>query len=122
MPWASDQEDLAARARQIERRMDHWRAVLPLRMVEIDYETLVADLESECRRLIVFLGLEWDPSCLAFNATERAVTKASYWQVRQPLYSSSVGRRGNYPRHLGPLLHGLTGLVPADDGDRFRGR
>lgn len=115
MAWTSDQADLAARARQIERLMDHWRAVLPLRMIEIDYETLVADLEGESRRLIAFLGLEWDPNCLAFDTTERLVTTASYWQVRQPLYKSSVGRWRNYRHHLGPLLHGLTGLVPADD-------
>lgn len=115
MAWTSKQADLAARARQIERLMKHWRAVLPLRMIEIDYETLVADLEGESRRLIAFLGLEWDPNCLAFDTTERLVTTASYWQVRQPLYKSSVGRWRNYRRHLGPLLHGLTGLVPAGE-------
>jgi hypothetical protein len=88
--------------------------VVPLRMLEVRYEDLVANLEAESRRLIAFLGLEWEPACLAFHETERPVFTASLWQVRQPLYSSSVGRWRNYRTHLGPLLEGLKGLVPDD--------
>ena len=95
--------------------MQHWRKVLPIRVLEIRYEALVAGLEDESRRLIDFLGLEWDPACLAFHETERAVMAASRWQVRQPVYSGSVGRWRHYRQHLGPLLHELDGLVPADD-------
>ena len=116
LSWTSDQIDLAVRAREIERLMEHWRAVLPLRMIEIDYETLVADLEGESRRLVAFLGLEWDPNCLAFDTTRRSVTTASYWQVRQPVYASSVGRWRNYSRHLRPLFAGLSGLI-SSEGD-----
>ncbi len=115
MAWTSDQTDLAVRAQETERLMDHWRAVLPLRMIEIEYETLVADLEGESRRLIAFLGLDWDPNSLAFHTTERSVMTASYWQVRQPVYASSLGRWRNYRRHLQPLLAGLAGLVPSED-------
>jgi hypothetical protein len=97
--------------------MDHWRKVLPFPILEIQYETLVANLESESRRLIDFLGLDWDPACLAFHETERTVLTASHWQVRQPLYVSSVGRWRHYRRHLGPLLRELEGLVPADDDE-----
>jgi tetratricopeptide (TPR) repeat protein len=85
-----------------------WHRVLPLRWIEIDYETLVADLEGESRRLIAFLGLEWEPACLEFHHTERIVTTASGWQVRQPLYHRSVARWRNYERHLGPLLETLA--------------
>jgi tetratricopeptide (TPR) repeat protein len=115
MPWSNDLADCAARAQQVERLTQHWRATLPLRMLEVEYERLVGDLEGESRRLIDFLGLAWDPACLAFHETERPVMTASLWQVRQPLYASSVGRWRNYRRHLTPLLTGLGGLLPADE-------
>jgi hypothetical protein len=95
--------------------VDHWRQVLPIPILEVQYETLVGNLEAESRRLIDFLGLDWDPACLAFHETERTVATASHWQVRQPLYASSVGRWRHYRRHLGPLLRELRGMVPDDD-------
>jgi tetratricopeptide (TPR) repeat protein len=116
LTWTNDLADCAFREREIERLMQHWRQVLPCPILEIDYETLVANLESESRRLIDFLGLEWDPACLAFHETERTVMTASHWQVRQPLYASSVGRWRHYRRHLQPLLAGLAGLV-TDEGE-----
>jgi tetratricopeptide (TPR) repeat protein len=115
MVWTTDQAELAERAREIDRLLAHWRAVLPVPVLEMRYEDLVANLEAESRRLIAFLGLNWDPACLAFHETERPVLTASLWQVRQPLYSTSVGRWRHYRKHLGPLLEGLKDIVPADD-------
>jgi tetratricopeptide (TPR) repeat protein len=117
MAWADDLADCGFRAREIARLMEHWRKVLPSRLLEIQYETLVGNLEGESRRLIDFLGLEWDPACLSFHETERAVQTASRWQVRQPLYASSVGRWRHYRRHLEPLLAELAGLVPHDEDE-----
>ena len=77
MPYAQDLADCGRRALEIERLADHWRRVLPLRMHTIDYEALVADLEGESRRLIAFLGLDWEPACLEFHKTERPVLTAS---------------------------------------------
>jgi hypothetical protein len=71
---------------QVERLADHWLRVLPNKVMEVAYEDIVADLEGESRRLIEFLGLEWEPACLEFHKTERPVLTASHWQVRQPLY------------------------------------
>ena len=68
---------------------------------------MVADLEGESRRLIDFLGLDWEPACLEFHRTERTVTTLSHWQVRQPLFTGSVGRWRHYARHLGPLFAAL---------------
>jgi hypothetical protein len=113
--WSTDQADLAARAREIDWLLAHWLKVVPLPVLEVHYEDVVANLEAESRRLIDFLGLEWDPGCLAFHETERPVLTASVWQVRQPLYSSSVGRWRNYRRHLGPLLEGLRGLTREEE-------
>jgi len=77
-------------------------------MLTIDYEALVADLEGESRRLIEFLDLDWEPACLEFHKTERPVRTASGWQVRQPLFTRSVGRWRKYECHLGPLLEVLA--------------
>ena len=115
--WTDDLADCGFRARETDRLMEHWRQVLPIPILEIQYETLVANLESESRRLIEFLGLDWDPACLAFHETERSVLTASHWQVRQPLFASSVGRWRHYRRHLGPLLKELEGMAPPDDED-----
>lgn len=102
--FASDLLDCGRRWIETERMADHWREALPRKPHEITYETLVGDLEGESRRLIEFLGLDWDPACLSFHETERSVKTASMWQVRQPLYASSVGRWKHYERHIGDLL------------------
>ena len=108
MPYAQDLADCGLRAMEIERLADHWRKVLPLRMLTIDYEKLVADLEGESRRLIDFLGLDWEPACLEFHKTERPILTASGWKVRQPLFTRSLGRWRKYEQHLGPLLEVLA--------------
>jgi hypothetical protein len=108
VPYAQDLVDCGLRALEIERLADHWRSVLPLRMMTIDNEALVADLGGESRRLVEFLGLDWEPACLEFHKTDRPVLTASGWQVRQPIYTRSVGRWRNYERHLGPLLEVLA--------------
>jgi tetratricopeptide (TPR) repeat protein len=86
------------------RLMDYWRQALPLRILEMQYEDLVADFEAQSRRLIEFLGLPWDPACLEFDRTPATILTSSDWQVRQPLYHRSVGRWHNYEKHLGPLF------------------
>lgn len=112
LAWTNDLDDCAARAIEVERLIRHWRAVLPLAMLELSYEALVADLEGESRRLIDFIGLPWDPSCLEFHTTERQVMTASLWQVRQPLYASSVGRWRHYRHQLAPLIARLAEVLP----------
>src|SRR5262249_14409768 len=64
LPFACDTDlaDCGSRALQIERLAEDWRRALPLRMLTIDYEALVADLEGESRRFIEFLGLDWEPA------------------------------------------------------------
>ena len=88
--------------------MAHWRAVLPSgRMLEVRYEDVIADLEGQARRIIAWCGLPWDDRCLAFHAASRPVRTASATQVRQPIYTSAVGRWRVYEQHLGPLLRAL---------------
>ena len=110
--FSYDLLDCGRRYLEQQRLVAHWRQVLPLRMIEVEYETLVADLETEARRLIAFLGLPWEAACLDFHRTDRAVLTASSWQVRQPLYTRSVGRWRAYQAHLGPLLRLLDAAEP----------
>jgi tetratricopeptide (TPR) repeat protein len=91
-----------------ERLMAHWREVLEIPMLEIQYETMVSDQERTTRRLIDFCGLDFDDRCLRFYEGERVVLTASYDQVNRPIYASSVGRYKNFEKHLGPLKEALA--------------
>jgi hypothetical protein len=115
---AWDRGDLVFLYRQRKQMMEHWRRVLPPeRFTEVQYETLIADREAETRRLIAFLGLEWDDACLSPERNARAVNTNSFWQVRQPVYKSSVERWRRYEPWLGELRELLKdGPVPEKTG------
>ena len=83
--------------------MAHWSRVLPVNMFQIRYEDLVHHQEEMSRQLIDFCGLEWDSDCLDFYRSKRPVYTSSNWQVRQPIYTVSIGRWKNYERFLEPL-------------------
>lgn len=106
-------EDCAYRQLAVERLITHWRAILPESIIEIHYEKVITHPEHETRRLIDFLDLRWEDACLDFHKTERTVTTPSSWQVRQPLYRSSVGRWLHYRHHLGPMIDVLAKGNPA---------
>jgi tetratricopeptide (TPR) repeat protein len=109
--FALELSDLAHYYREHHRLMAHWRSVLPAgTLLDVPYDELVADQEGWTRKIVAFLGLEWDEHCLDFHKTERPVLTASYWQVRQKIYRSSVGRWRNYEKFIGPLL-GLRDLA-----------
>lgn len=91
--------------------MAHWREVLPIEILDIDYEDYTRDLEGTARKLVSFVGLDWDSRCLEFHKTDRTVRTASQWQVRQPIYTSSVARWRNYVAHLQPLIEALGPLA-----------
>jgi hypothetical protein len=107
-PYSYDLGTLGRYWRAYDRLMAHWRAVLPPGvMLEVQYEQVVADFETEARRVIAHCGLDWDDACLDFYRTERPVRTASIVQVRQPIYRSSVGRWRPDAATLRPLLEGL---------------
>jgi len=94
---------------EYQRLMNHWREVIPSdRLLEIDYEALVGDREATSRRMIEFTGLEWNEACLHPEMNPRTVKTPSMWQVRQPVYQSSVGRWRNYE----PWLGAFRSLLP----------
>jgi tetratricopeptide (TPR) repeat protein len=102
--FAAQRSDLVFFFRQYQRLMAHWRQVLPPdRLIEVDYEALVADPEPHTRRLVAASGLEWDDSCLAPHRNARPIQTASVWQARQPIYRTSVERWRRYEPWLGEL-------------------
>ncbi len=106
--YTYDLGELGRYYKAYEALMAHWRAVLPEgAMLEVQYETLVENFETEVRRIIDYCGLDWDERCLAFYEAQRPVQTASAVQVRQPLYRSSIGRWRPYKEYLRPLLDAL---------------
>ncbi|MCC6302564.1 MAG: sulfotransferase [Gammaproteobacteria bacterium] len=101
--YATDFDALAFFTREYRRLMAHWHAVLPLPILDVQYEDTVADLEGQARRILRFLDVPWDPRCLDFHKNERAVQTPSRWQVRQPIYRRSVARWRAYAEHIPAL-------------------
>lgn len=102
--WACDIDDIAGRIEGHRRLIDHWRNLLPLPLVEVDYEELITDFERTAKKLVSGCGLDWDPACLDFNKTRRPVRTPSAVSVRQPIFSTSVGRWKNYRHSLAPFF------------------
>lgn len=106
-PYAYDLAKLGRRYRNYERLMRHWREVLPLPILDVAYEDIVADQQGQSRRILEFCGLEWDARVLDFHATERNILTASLWQVRRPIYTGAVQGWRAYESFLGPLEEAL---------------
>jgi tetratricopeptide (TPR) repeat protein len=102
--WANDPDHIAHRFARYRRLMDHWRAVLPMKIHEVDYAETVGGLEGVARRLVAACGLGWEPGCLEFHRLRRPIRTASVTQVRQPVYTHSVGRWRKYERQLADLF------------------
>ena len=109
--YSTDLEMLGSYYRQYAALMEHWRQALPIPIHEVRYRVLVADTEGEARKLIAFIGLEWDPACLRYYESKQPIFTNSRVQVRQPVYTSSVERWRRYERHIGPLKAALGDLV-----------
>ncbi|RCK41442.1 hypothetical protein TH25_23745 [Thalassospira profundimaris] len=99
-----DLEELGAFYLAYQELMAHWRSILPPEnFIEIDYEKTVADLEGQARRLTDFIGLPWNAACLEFYTSARSIRTASVNQVREPIYTTAIGRWQKHARQLKPL-------------------
>jgi tetratricopeptide (TPR) repeat protein len=108
-----DQTELGQFYRAYDALMTRWRERLPQDgYIEVAYEDVVDDLEGQARRMIAFIGLEWDAACLSFDKTRRTVRTASVNQVREPIFKTSVGRWKPYAAELKPLLDALGVAAP----------
>ncbi len=102
-PFSYTLEDLGAYYVAYHRMMEHWRRELPDRILDVDYEALVANQEEQSRRMIEHCGLAWEEACLDFHKNKSASATASAAQVRQPIYKSSVQKWRHYASELAPL-------------------
>jgi len=91
--------------------MAHWHKLLPGRILDVDYEEVIADPETQIRRALSHAGLEFDPACLDYQSLDRPVYTSSNTQVRQPLYKSSIEKWKHYEPYLQPLIEGLGDLA-----------
>jgi hypothetical protein len=101
-------EGLASYYTQYRQMMETWAELFGDHIHEFRYEAVIGDQETRSRELIGFAGLEWDDGVLDFSAGDRRVATPSVWQVRQPIYASSVGRWKNYEARVLPGL----GAIP----------
>jgi tetratricopeptide (TPR) repeat protein len=111
-----DMEDLAHYYRNYDTIIRHWHQVLPGAVLDVHYEDTVTDLERQVRRILEHCGLPFEDACVHFHQTERAVKTASSEQVRQPIYTGSLGMWRNYQRHLGLWIDDLEDIVEALPG------
>jgi tetratricopeptide (TPR) repeat protein len=96
---------------QYQRLMDHWHEVLPGKVLDVQYEEVVADLEGQVKRILEYCELDWEESCLRFHETSRSVKTASSEQVRRPIYSSAVNTWRHYEHHLDALIEVLEPVL-----------
>ncbi len=113
--YAYDLQTIGQYYNEYDRIMQHWKSLKNIEILDVQYEEMIENQEAMSRRLIDFVGLEWDKKCLSFHKTSRVVKTASVDQVRRPLYKSSVARWRPYEQWLGPLLEtvGNEGLPEA---------
>jgi tetratricopeptide (TPR) repeat protein len=102
--WSYDLEEMGHEYKRYLDLMNYWREVLPGRFLDIDYEDTVSNLEDQARKMIDFIGLEWDEACLEPHKQERAILTASKMQVTKPVYTSSVEKWRRYEKQLQPLV------------------
>jgi hypothetical protein len=105
-------EDIARYYRSYVELMRHWDEVLPGKVLRIQHEDVVEDLEGNVRRLLEFCGLEFEPACLEFYNNQRSVRTASSEQVRRPIYKEGLDQWRNFEPWLGPLKAALGDLAP----------
>lgn len=112
VPYAYDLDEAAEALHQSYRLMDHWKSAMPDAIHEVKYEDVVSDLEGESKKLLGFLGHEWEEGCANFHTSQRPVNSASASQVRQPLYGSSVEAWRRYEKHLAPAAARIEAASP----------
>jgi tetratricopeptide (TPR) repeat protein len=112
--FASGQEftysitDIARYYRTYLELMRHWETVLPGKVLRVQHEEVVDDLEGNVRRILDFCGLDFEPGCVEFHKTERSVRTASSEQVRQPIFRDGLDQWKNYEPWLEPLKDSLS--------------
>ncbi len=106
-PYAYDLKELGQYHRMYQDLMTHWQMQYEGELLDLDYESLVAEPQKQIRDILAFCDLEWNEACLAFHQQDRSIRTASKLQVRQPMYQSSVASWEQFREQLDPLLEVL---------------
>jgi len=109
--WIYDLKNIGKVYLEYRRVMQHWKSVLDIQILEVQYEELVDKQDTMSRQIIDFCNLEWDDECLNFHENKRFAKTASYNQVRQPMYKKSVARWKNYEDKIGDLKKTLKDII-----------
>jgi tetratricopeptide (TPR) repeat protein len=108
--FANDLQDVVEYYKMYIDLMAFWHAKFPGRLYDLNYEALTEHQEDETRKLLEYVGLNWEDQCLEFHRTERAVRTASATQVRQKMYQGSSEEWRKYQKHLQPMVELLSGF------------
>ncbi|MDX1549078.1 MAG: sulfotransferase [Lysobacter spongiicola] len=106
--FATDLCDLGHYINAHVRLMRHWTKTLPISLLEMDYHSLAQEPETQARKLLEFIGLDWDERCLDFHRSKRGVQTPSRWQVKEPVHTRSLGRWHRHEGSLQPLIEVLS--------------
>ncbi len=101
--WSWRMGDIIAYYKSYRTIMKHWENTLPIEVLDVQYEELIANQESISQRIIDFCGLDWNEDCLNFYKSPRSVQTASRVQVRKPIYTKSVGRWKSFENELSKI-------------------
>ncbi|MFQ3192746.1 MAG: tetratricopeptide (TPR) repeat protein, partial [Paraglaciecola sp.] len=108
--FSYDLTDIGHYYRSYVEIMEHWDTVLPGKILRVQYEDVVADLDKQVHRILDYCGLPFEQACVDFHSNKRAVRTPSSEQVRQPIYQSGLEQWRNYESHLEPLKKALGQL------------
>jgi len=96
--------DLARFYKKYMELMEHWKKVSSLQILDVQYEKMVTEQQSESEKLISHIGLDWSDSVLNYHKSDRIIMTPSSHQASKPIYTSSMYRWKNYRKHIGPLI------------------
>lgn len=114
--WSYQVKLITERYKMYQKTIAYWKSVLPAgTILDVEYQDLIENSEPAARKVLKYIGLDWDPACLDFHEKESTVQTASVWQVRQPIYKSSVNRWERYGVHIAPFAEELADFLSDED-------
>lgn len=114
--WSCDPESITKRYHNYRKTIEYWKNVLPSdKIFDVHYEQLIEEPEMTTRKMLEHCKLDWDPECLNFYKSNKAVNTASAWQVRQPIYKTSIKRWRRYGTQVREFANGVAEFLGDDD-------
>lgn len=116
LSWSFKPDAIARRYKDYRKTIEFWKSILPTsKILDVQYEQLIDDPESISRKMLEHCKLDWDPACLNVYESDNVVATASAWQVRQPIYKTSIKRWRRYGPQISELAIGIAEYLDEDD-------